>query len=455
MVNEGVSRQDEDVLATIDEVLVSLESINTNSLADSLSAMHTVDIAKLIESLPATARGKIVSCLTQEQTSLILPLLGDEVRRQLLQEIPTPQLSVVAELLKANDLAVAIDELPNDISDQILASLDADNRGRLDAVLDYPVGSAGRLMTLDTLSVRPTAKLSVVLRWLRRLDKLPPYTSALMVTDDTGAYVGKLLMGDVVTGDADVTVSSVMQATREIIRASASEHEVAKLFGERHLITVAVLDDDDKLVGRITVDHAMDIIRREADHALLSRAGLKDEADLFAPIIPSAKQRGIWLGINLITVFMAAWVIGQFQEALDQLVALAVLMPIVASMGGIAGSQTLTLTIRGLALNQIAKNNVRWLAKKEIYVGALNGFVWSIVVAAATYLWFRNIGLSIVIGVALILNLLAAAISGVVVPLVLKRVGMDPALAGAVVLTTVTDIVGFFSFLGLAAYFLL
>jgi len=216
-----------------------------------------------------------------------------------------------------------------------------------------------------------------------------------------------------------------------------------------------VLDENNRLIGRITVERAIEILKREADHRLLSSRGLTDEADLFAPIILSAKERGVWLGINLVTVFLAAWVIGQFHFALDKIVALAVLMPIVASMGGIAGSQTLTLTIRGLALDQIVKGNMRWLATKELGVGLLNGLVWSVVVAVVTYLWFENVGLSIIIAVALILNLIAASVSGVVVPLALKKVGFDPALAGAVVLTTVTDIVGFLSFLGLASLFLL
>ncbi len=220
-------------------------------------------------------------------------------------------------------------------------------------------------------------------------------------------------------------------------------------FEQRHLITVPVLDDKLYLVGRITVDHAMLLLKKEAHYSLLSSRGLSDEADLFSPVLPSAKQRGVWLGMNLVTVFLAAWVIDPFQIALDQIVALAVLMPIVASMGGIAGRQTLTLTIRGLAQDQIVRGNIRWLAMKELGVGALNGAAWSAVVAVVTYLWVQNAGLSIIIAVAMILNLLAAALSGVTVPLTLKRYGFDSALSGAVVLTTVTNIVGVLSFLGL------
>jgi magnesium transporter len=252
-----------------------------------------------------------------------------------------------------------------------------------------------------------------------------------------------------------VPVAEVMHPHADTVLATTPESEVAALFERRDLISVGVLDDEDHLLGRITVDEVVAVIRKEADERLLKSAGLEAEPDLFAPVLPSAKSRAVWLGINLITVFLAAWVIGRFEEALDKIVALAVLMPVVASMGGIAGSQTLTLTIRGLALDQIAQSNVRWLARKEVAIGAINGVVWALVVAVVAYLWFQSTGIAAVIAVAMVLNLLAAALSGIAVPLVLHRLGIDPALSGAVILTTVTDVVGFLSFLGLASLFLL
>ena len=417
--------------------------------------MHPSDVTQVLVSVPATQSVELLELMDPVQKSNALPALQESVLTQLLGAMDKSELASVIEPLSASRLAGLLDDLPDALQSSILESLDADNLARLHSALDYPEGTAGRLMSTDALSVRPTATLQLVRRWLRRQDGLPPYTSALMVTDKQGRYLGKLPMSVIVTGEPDKTVESVMQASRETIRATAAEIDVARLFNQRHLVAVPVLDDEDQLLGRITVDDAMTILQHEADRVLLNSAGLSDEADLFAPVLPSAKQRGVWLGINLVTVFMAAWVIGRFQHALDQLVALAVLMPIVASMGGIAGSQTLTLTIRGMALDQIVKGNIRWLMSKEIAVGALNGLVWAIVVALATYLWFGNVGLSMIIGVAMILNLLAAATSGVAVPLFLKRIGMDPALSGAVVLTTVTDIVGFLSFLGLASVFLL
>jgi magnesium transporter len=276
-----------------------------------------------------------------------------------------------------------------------------------------------------------------------------------MVIDDEGLYLGKLDVADVLTSNPETEVEAIMQPEAATVRDNLSEHDVAALFERRDLISVAVLDSTGKLLGRITIDDIVDVIREESDRALLRSAGLNDEEDMFAPVLPSARRRGVWLGINLITVFIAAWVIGRFEEALEQIVALAVLLPIVASMGGIAGSQTLTLTIRALALNQIANANVRWLLTKEVLVGAVNGMVWAVVVALVTYLWFGDIGIALIIGVALILNLLAAALSGIVIPLLLNRWGIDPALSGAVILTTVTDVIGFLSFLGLATLFLI
>lgn len=437
------------------KALELLAAENQTALQALFDAMHPSDALQVLASVPATQSVELLELMDPAQKSNALPALQESVLTQLLGAMDRSELASVIEPLSASSLAGLLDDLPDALQCSILESLDADNLARLHSALDYPEGTAGRLMSTDALSVRPTATLQVVRRWLRRQSGLPPYTSALMVTDDQGKYLGKLPMSIIVTGGPETSVESVMQASRETINVTASEMDVARLFDQRHLVAVPVLDDEDQLLGRITVDNAMTILRQEADRVLLNSAGLSDEADLFAPVFPSAKQRGVWLGINLVTVFMAAWVIGRFQHALDQLVALAVLMPIVASMGGIAGSQTLTLTIRGMALDQIVKGNIRWLMGKEIAVGAVNGLVWALVVALATYLWFQNLGLSLIIGVAMILNLLAAATSGVAVPLFLKRIGMDPALSGAVVLTTVTDIVGFLSFLGLASVFLL
>ncbi len=439
----------------LERVLEDMVAERHDELRSTLEEVHPAEMANLLESLPPEQRSTLWESVPAGQESEILAKLRDEARTTIINEMDHSDLVAAAESMDVQDLAGVIQELPESLTESILLALDQDHRKRLEAVLSHEEGTAGRLMSTEVVSVRKDVTLAVVLRWLRRHQTLPPYTNALMVVSEDGLYLGKLLMAAVVTGDPDALVETVMQADAVSVRAGTSEHEVAALFERRDLISIAVLDDNGHLLGRITVDDILDVIRAEADHTLLKSAGLDKEEDLFAPVLPSARRRGLWLGINLVTVFLAAWVIGRFEEALDKIVALAVLMPIVASMGGIAGSQTLTLTIRGMALDQIAKSNMRWLTLKELAVGALNGIVWALVVAVVSYFWFKDPGLAAILAVAMILNLLAASISGVVIPLTLKRMGIDPALSGAVILTTVTDVIGFLSFLGLATLFLI
>ncbi len=436
-------------------VIADLEAGRQGALSDALLEIHPSEIAIILESLPADFRQAVWKVVPAEHKSDVLTYLHDEVRAGIIDEMPHAELVAAAEEMAAEDLAHVFEELPEDRTETLLNALDQDHRQRLEAALRYEEGTAGRLMSTDVLSVRQDVSLAVVLRWLRRREAMPSHTDALMVIGAGGVYLGKLDVADLLTGDPDTLVEAVMRSQAETVRETASEKDVAALFGRRDLISVAVLDEAGRLLGRITVDDVLDVIREEADRTLMHSAGLDEEEDLFAPVLPSAKRRGLWLGINLITVFLAAWVIGRFEEALDKIVALAVLMPVVASMGGIAGSQTLTLTIRGMALEQIAASNVRWLTVKELAVGAINGVVWAVVVALVSFIWFRDAGLALIIASAMVLNLLAAALSGVSIPLILKRIGVDPALSGAVVLTTVTDIIGFLSFLGLATLFLL
>ena len=439
----------------VELALRDLAEGNIVQLRDALTDLHPAEIASLLEGMPPEQRRKVWELVSEATAGEVLAHVHDEARATLIDEMDHAALITAAEQMDDEDLAEVIDELPEDLTESVLAALDGDHRQRIEAVLSYPEGTAGRLMSANVVSVRSDVTLAVVLRWLRRHRELPPHTDALMVLSGEDRYQGKLDMADLLTGAPDLLVAEVMKQEFATVRASATDHEVAALFERRDLISVAVLDDEDRLLGRITIDDVVDIIRGEADHALLASAGLEEAEDLFAPVLPSARRRAVWLGINLVTVFAAAWVIGRFEQALDKIVALAVLMPVVASMGGIAGSQTLTLTIRGLALDQIAAANVRWLTIKEILVGLINGVAWALVVALVTYLWFQNAGIAAVIAAAMVLNLFAAAASGVAIPLMLKRFGIDPALSGAVILTTVTDVVGFLSFLGLASLFLL
>lgn len=439
----------------VELALRDLAEGNDEQLREALIELHPAEVASLLEGMPPDQRRTVWELVPEEAEGEVLASVHDEARSTLIKEMDHAELVTAAEHMEEQDLVEVLEVLPVDLTESILAALDEDHRRRVESVLGYPEGTAGRLMSTDVVSVRSDVNLAVVLRWLRRHERLPPHTDAVMVLSGDGRYEGQLDMADIVTGDPDSPVSEVMKREADVVHAGAADTEIAALFERRDLISVAVLDDDDRLLGRITIDDVVDVIREEADRMLLQSAGLEEEEDLFAPVLPSAKRRGVWLGINLVTVFVAAWVIGQFEEALDKLVALAVLMPVVASMGGIAGSQTLTLTIRGLALDQIARSNVRWLTVKEVSVGAVNGIVWALVVAIVAYLWFKSAGIAAVIAAATLLNLLAAALSGVAIPLILHRLGIDPALSGAVILTTVTDVVGFLSFLGLATLFLL
>ena len=420
-----------------------------------LLELETSNVVRLLEALPPVPRTEVWELISPEQQTTSLPNLRGEACHALLDGMETSVVIDLASHLDAPDLVKIIDELPAELSESIIQSLASKDLKEFESVMAYEEGTAGRLLTHDVVCIKPKAKLGTILRWLSRQGDLPRNTTSLMVVDTDNHILGSISVSSVISGNADASVESVMQPSVETVLATATEHEIITLFEQRELTSVVVVDEESKLLGRITADEIIKILRKETDDSLMKRAGLDSETDLFAAIVPSAKQRGIWLGLNLLTVLGASWVIGQFQPALDKIVALAVLLPVVSSMGGIAGSQTLTLTIRGLALDQIAPSNIRWLALKEISVGALNGIVWSTAVAVVVYFWFDNLGLSIIIAASLILNLVIAAFSGIVIPLVLKRLGTDPALSGAVILTTVTDIIGFFSFLGLASVFLL
>jgi len=439
----------------VDQVIQQLGEGNDAEVVAQIEPLHAAEVADLLESLPPNLRKQTWGLLPEAMEGETLAHLGEEARIGILKTMEQDQVVAAAEGMADIDLAVVIEELSEDLSETILNSLAEDRRQRLETTLSFEEGTVGRMMSADVISVRADVTISVVMRYLRWLKPLPPHTDALMVVDDLGAYQGKLFISDVVTESPDTLVEQVMVEMADSLQAEARDHDVAVLFERRDLVSAAVLDAQGLLLGRITVDDAVDIILAEADKAMLAQGGLSEEEDLFSPVLPSAKRRAVWLGINLVTVFMAAWVIGRFEEALDKIVALAVLLPVVASMGGIAGSQTLTLTIRGLALGQVSKTNLAWLNKKEVLVGLINGLGWAVAVAIVTYFWFGSGGIALVIAAAMVLNLVAASASGVLVPVVLDRMGIDPALSGAVVLTTVTDIVGFMSFLGLATVFLL
>lgn len=416
--------------------------------------MHPAEVASLLEALPVEERGVVWDLVKSELGGDILTHVNENVRATLIRDMEPDEVIAATEHLDPDDLADIIPELPDETIQQLLTTMDEQNRQRLEAVLSYEEDTAGGLMNVDTITVRAAITLDVVLRYLRRLGTIPETTDSLMVVDREGRYLGLLPLTDLLTRDPGLSVAEVMNPDVEGITADTPANEVAKLFEYRDLVTAPVVNEEGKLLGRITIDDVVDVIRDEAEHSFMSMAGLNEEEDMFAPVVTSTRRRSVWLGVNLLTAFLASWVIGLFDATIEQLVALAVLMPIVASMGGIAGSQTLTLVIRGMALGQISHSNARKLLVKELTVGLLNGMVWALVIATVATLWFDSEPLGLIIGAAIVVNLLVAALSGATIPLLLRRLGVDPALAGSVVLTTVTDVIGFFVFLGLAALFL-
>ncbi len=420
-----------------------------------INSLHPAEIASLIESLPPAKREIVWEFVDPELEGDVLVELNEEVRSELISGMDAEELIAATEGMEVDDLADLIGDLPETLNERVLRSMDAQDRERLSAVLAFEEDSAGGLMNLDTVTVRPDVTIEVVLRYLRMRGELPDRTDRLFVVNRHDKYLGGIDITALLTEDPEQTVGEVMDSSVEGIDPETPAREVAKLFEDHDLVSAAVVGNDGRLLGRITIDDVVDVIREEADHSVLSMAGLDEDEDMFASVRTSARRRAVWLGANLATAFLAANVVGLFEATIEKMVALAVLMPIVASMGGIAGSQTLVLIIRGIALGHVEQTNAKWLLAREVAVGLLNGFVVASVVGFAAGLWFKQVMLGLVVFAALMINLLAAALAGVGVPLILKRFGIDPAIAGGVVVTTVTDVVGFASLLGLGALFLL
>ena len=439
-----------------------LETLNTalhsgtaEQVRHLLAGLHPAEIGDLLESLPHGPREILWELVNADDQGEALVAVNEEVRAGLIEGMETSKLVAIAGGLDTDDLADVLQDMPGAVIHELLRSMDKQNRHRLEAVLSFPEDSAGGLMDLDIVTVRGNVSLDVVLRYLRLRGEIPDLTDSLMVVDRFDHYQGVLPLATLLTSDPDSAVSAVMDHDVEGIQATMQDADVARLFEDRDLVSAPVIDENGKLLGRITIDDVVDVIRDEADRSLMSMAGLDEDDDIFAPATTSARRRAVWLGINLGTAFLASWVIGLYEATLQQVVALAVLMPIVASMGGIAGSQTLTIMIRGLALGQVGPANARTLIIKEVLVSIMNGLMWAIVVALVASVWFQDIKIGAIIAAALIINLICAAVAGFSIPLALKQVGIDPALAGTVLLTTVTDVVGFMAFLGLGTWYLL
>ena len=434
------------------------EQLNSGGMRSArlmIHSLHPSEVARLLESMPLQERAVLWEMVSSDDEGDVLVEVADEVRDGLIKGMQTEDLIAATEGMELDDLADLLIDLPETLTREVLQSLDHQDQERLRQVLAYDEDSAGGLMNVDIVTVRPDVTLEVVSRYLRARGEMPDGTDSIFVVDRDNAYVGTLFLSRLLTNDEDTIVASIMSTDILPIPAHTPSTQVVWEFENRDLLSAPVVDDDHRIVGRITVDDVVDVIRDEAEHSLMSAAGLDEEDDMFAPVVKSARRRALWLGVNLATAFLAASVVDMFQTTVDKIVLLAVLMPIVPSMGGVAGTQSLTIITRAMALGLIDKTNARGILKKELMVGILNSVVWSVVVALFAYAWFNDWRIGAVIAAAMTINLTIAAGAGFAIPLTLKRMNIDPALAGGVVLTTITDVAGYMAFLGLGAAFLL
>ena len=432
----------------LEELIESLPLEDTVESTFLLASLRPSEIAHTLERSRLPTRRVIWQLLEEEDRNQALQHISDEVRAEFLEAMDTAQLVAAADDLDTDDFADILQQLPQTISDQVLASLDTSDRARVEAVLSFREDSAGGLMDTDTITVRPRHTLELVLRYLRLRKELPAGTDALIVVNSEDQYLGMLPLAKVLTSDPSVTVREIMDSDAPALHVDQPDTEIARVFSDRDLISAAVVDDLGQLRGRITIDDVVDVIIEDAEEAVLGPAGLDVDEDTFAPVHRTVRRRATWLGINLLTAFAAAAVINVFEETIVKVVALAVLMPIVAS---IAGTQTLTLVISGNALGQLNRRNILWMLNPEVLIAALNGQLWATLVAITTAILFDDRLLGWVIAAAMIITILIAAIAGTLLPGILRTMGVDPAIAGGVILTTMTDVVGFFVFLGLAS----
>ena len=419
-----------------------------------VNTLSPAEIGNLLESLPPGKREIVWGLVDPEDDGEVLVHVGEEVRESLIADMDPDELVAAVEDLDIDDLADLVEDLPDTVIDEILKSMDRENRERLEQVLSYEEDTAGRLMNPDVVTVRADTTVDVVLRYLRLRGELPEHTDHLYVVSRRHQYLGRIALQSLLTCDASTPVNQLVDDEQPAIGVEESADEVARMFSDHDWISAPVVDDNNVLLGRITIDDVVDIIRYQAEHQVMSAAGLDEEEDLFSPVRRAFRRRMLWLTINLATAFLASSVVNQFQGTIANLVSLAVLMPIVAGMGGNAGTQVLALMVRGLALGQIGGTNVMALVWKEVRIALINGVGIGLLLATIVLIWFHDPKLSLVIALALTINFSAAALGGVFVPVLVKRMGFDPALAGGVILTTVTDVMGFLSFLGLATLML-
>ena len=440
---------------SLQNLMIALEASDYDEAKQQIKDLHPGEIALLLEAIQPKDRSVLWPSIEISIQGEILKEVSEDVQSQLISEMTVDSLVKATEKLDTDDLADIVPNMPESAVHSLLLTLDFKHRERLNKILSYPEDSAGGLMNTDFITVRPDVSIRAVIRYLRLLKEMPTDTDQVFVVDRNFNYLGSLLITSLLTKEPERMVETLINNDfSKPVSADTDETEVALLFEQRNLISAPVIDENNQLVGRITIDDVVDVIRDQAEHSVMSMVGLDEDEDVFAPIIQSSKRRSVWLGVNLVTAFIAVYFIGLFEATLQQKIALAILMPVVASMGGIAGTQTLIIVTRGIATGRVTTANIKTLINKEVAVSGLNGIIWSIVIGLITYYWFADLLLSLIIALAIITNLVVAAFSGAFLPLLLSKLKIDPALAGGVILTTITDVIGFVAFLGLAALFI-
>ena len=438
------------------QILHDLEKERSIGIRSKLSSLSPYEIARLLEAMEPRNREILWRMVDQEDEGEVLKELVEDIRQNFINEMDTNQIIAATQDLELDDLADILTDLPDQITDEVIRALDRQDQIRLESVISYGEDTAGGLTNPNILSIRRGLNIKGLIRYLRSLEKLPENTNYIYVINRSNEYIGSVKLVDLFTEDADTSIEEIMDSEIIPISASSSADQVIITFQNLDLISLPVVDKKNRLLGEITVDDVVDAIQDQANSEIFNMAGLDDEDDIFAPVLISSKRRAVWLGANLFTAFVVASAVSLFQSTIDQIVILAVLMPIVASMGGVAGNQTLILVIRGIAMGKIQRSNALRLLSKEMMVSLVNGFFWAIIVSFFAVLIFQTSWeIGIIVGASMLLNIFASAIAGVTIPFVLKRVGIDPALASGVMMTTLTDVLGFVTFLGLATLFLL
>ncbi|MEP1448140.1 MAG: magnesium transporter [Paraglaciecola sp.] len=432
----------------------ALGSGQTELAKEMLHQLQPGDLALLLESSRSRNRLDIWQLIPPDLYSDVLEELSDDVRNGIIRTMLPDKVADALEEMDTDNLVDTLHGLPQEVSQDLLAAMDEQDRARAELGLSYGDETAGFIMNTDAITLRPGINVDVILRYLRLKGDMPEHTDTLYVVDRDDKLMGGVALTRLITAAADTPIESLIKNS-EAIPAAMMDNEVASQFERYNWLSAPVVDENNKLLGRITIDDVVDIIREDAEHSMMSMAGLDDEEDTFAPVVKSTQRRSIWLGVNLVTALMAAAVSDLFEATLSQLAVLAILNTIVPSMGGVAGNQTLTLVIRGMALGHVNSANARWLVSKELAIGFLNGVIWSILIASVIALWKQDLMLGAVIAFAMMINMIAAGLAGASLPIIMKKLKIDPALAGSVILTTITDVVGIFAFLGSATWLLM